>query len=351
MRFKYLSIALLACSTLACAAGARVAGYFPYWLQYSQFTPEDVRYDFLTEVRYASMIPSESGELTFADESDAPNMEKLAQLAEENKVNFIISVGGAGNEDAMRALTDDALMSAFVNSAKQALEKYKGEGIEIDWIPEEDSDFEVFKKVVSALADAGVAVSANLSADASKASSYSDVFAKFSSASVYFTDQSSAESSEKVEVNANLKDAQNVLEAYISAGLSAEKIVPIVPMYGKTFYNAKGLGSSFEGAGSGNEGAISYKELMKSFDGPDYQVTFDEASWSEVAVSATETITFTGIPSLKNFATYVKEKGMGGIALYDLSGDHNEPIVSLMVTVGQVLRPEVNYQPKKKKSK
>lgn len=346
---RFIACAFLACSVCVTAAGNRVAGYFPYWLQYSQYTPDQVRFDFLTEVRYASLIPTESGELTFADENDASNMERLAQLAEEKKVDFIISVSGAGNEDALRAMAgNESAMASFVESAKQNLEKYNAEGIEVDWVPEEDSDYDVFKKVVSALAEVGIATSANLSGDVSKISSYGDVLAKLSSASIYFTDQASAEA-EKVEVNANLQEAKNVLSAYIEAGVAADKLMPIVPMYGKTFYKASGLGSSFDGVGSGSDGVISYNELMKIFDTPDYQVTFDEASWSEVAVSANETIVFNGIPSLKAFAEYVKDAGIGGIAVYDLSGDHVEPIVSLMVTIGKVLRPEVNYTPKKKK--
>ena len=350
MSLKRITIASLAFATALWAGSGRVAGYFPYWLQYSQFTPEDVRYDFLTEIRYVSLVPSESGELSLADDTDAPNLEKLASLAEQNKVDLVISVGGAGNEDAMRGLgaSEDAL-SGFVNSAKETLEKYKADGIELDWVPEEKSDFDVFKKLVSALADADIKVSANLSSDVSKASSYgTDVFGKLSSASLYFTDQMSEEVS-SVAPNANLRKAKDVIDAYIEAGLDAEKMMPIIPMYGKSFYKAQGLGSSYEGVGSGNEGVLSYKDLMKAFDGPDYKVTFDEESWSEVAVSGTETIVFNGIPSFREFAKYVKDAGLGGVALYDLSGDHKEPIVSLMVTVGQILRPDVNYQPKKKK--
>jgi GH18 family chitinase len=352
MQFKHLTIATLAVAATLWAGDGRVAGYFPYWLQYSQFTPDDVRYEFLTEIRYVSMVPSESGELALADDTDAPNLEKLAALADKNKVDLIISVGGAGNEDAMRGLgaSDDA-MSGFVSSAKETLDKYKADGIELDWVPEEKSDYETFKKIVKALSDGGVAVSANLNSDASNASSYgSEVFDALSSASIYFTDQMNEEVG-SVAPNANLKQAKETMEAYVSAGLSANKLVPIIPMYGKSFYKAQGLGSKFEGVGSGNEGVLSYKDLMKAFDGPDYKVTFDEESWSEVAVSSTETVVFNGIPSFREFAKFIKEAGFGGVALYDLSGDHKEPIVSLLVTVGLVLRPDVNYQSQKKKSK
>jgi GH18 family chitinase len=78
-----------------------------------------------------------------------------------------------------------------------------------------------------------------------------------------------------------------------------------------------------------------------------YSVSFDESSKSEVAVSEDETIVFNGIPSIKAVTEAVKENGYGGVAAFDISGDRKEPIVSLLVTVGQVLRPEIDYKKKK----
>jgi len=58
-------------------------------------------------------------------------------------------------------------------------------------------------------------------------------------------------------------------------------------------------------------------------------------------------VVFNGIPSMQAMAKTVKDNGYGGIAAFDLSGDHKEPVVSLLVSIGQVLRPEVNYKRKK----
>ena len=55
------------------------------------------------------------------------------------------------------------------------------------------------------------------------------------------------------------------------------------------------------------------------------------------------------MPSVKAVAEYVKSEGMSGVAVYDLSQDFHEPIVSLLVTIGLQLRPEVNYKATKKK--
>ena len=55
-----------------------------------------------------------------------------------------------------------------------------------------------------------------------------------------------------------------------------------------------------------------------------------------------------GIRSVKALAETVKSEGYAGVAAYDLSEDHTEPIVSLMVTIGLELRPDVDYKAKKK---
>lgn len=346
------SLALLGfAASLLFAGEMQVGAYYPYWLQYSQFTPEDVRYEFLTDIYYGYYVPSEDGSsLANADESDEPNFEKLAKLSKEKKVNLVLCIGGAGNEESMKAVasSDDA-MSAFVSTVKEFSSKYNLSGVELDWTPAEDGDYAALGKMVSALAGEGVSVAVSVTGTTEAAALYpADAMKKASAVMVMLTDQMSEEN-EEVVPNSNFTYAQEVLKAYAAAGISSSKIVPVVPMYGKSFYKASGLGTKHEGVGSGNEGAYSYKDLMAAFDAPDYKVTFDEATQSEVAVSASETIVFNGIPSMKSISTFVKENGFGGVAVYDISGDHKEPVVSLLVTIGQVLRPDVQYKTKKKK--
>ena len=65
---------LLFSATILLAAEFRVDAYYPNWLQYSQFTPTDVRYSFLTDIHYGYFVPSEDGSsLANADESDEPS--------------------------------------------------------------------------------------------------------------------------------------------------------------------------------------------------------------------------------------------------------------------------------------
>ena len=138
------------------------------------------------------------------------------------------------------------------------------------------------------------------------------------------------------------------LEKAADAGIQKSLLVPVVYFYGKSFLGATGFGSSHQGTGSGNEGYLPYKELMSKFDTPDYKVSFDSDSQSEIAVSKEEAIVFMGIPSVKAVAVNVKNNGYAGVAVYDVSQDHHEPIVSVLVTIGLELRPGVNYKAAKK---
>ena len=69
---KMFLFAVAALVATAVAAPFKVVGFYPYWSQYSQFFPKDVRYQFVTHIHYASLAPAEDGSLAFADENDAP---------------------------------------------------------------------------------------------------------------------------------------------------------------------------------------------------------------------------------------------------------------------------------------
>jgi len=328
---------------VAFAQGAIIAGYFPSWAQYSQFSPKDVRYNFLTEIRYGYVVPS-SSELLFTDESDKNNFLDLIKEAKKAKVKIIVSVGGLGNENAMQEAYSNS--ANFVKAAIAFKNEYGIDGFELDCGAAEPSGVANLVKLANELANGGTSVSIAIPGESKLASALGDI-GKIDAVSLWFTDAASANES-VVKPNSDNAFNASVLEAFAAAGVAKGKLVAIVPFYGKTFYKAKGLGSSHEGAGSGNEGSLQYRDIMEKLNKKDiYKVSFDEASKSEVAVSETETIVFNGIPSMQFLAKTIKESGYGGIAVFDVSGDRKEPIISLLVSIGLVLRPEIDYKKKK----
>lgn len=346
---KLSFIALASLVAAAVAAPFKVVGFYPSWAQYSQFMPKDVRYEFVTNIHYTSLAPAEDGSIAYADESDAPNFEELAKMSAENGVSLMVSIGGYENEGNLKAIAgDDSKISAFCDAAMEWVEKYNLGGVELDWTNATADDAADIGKLVSALKEKLGSKEVSVLAYAMTMDAYSDALNQADYVVLSVGDQMD-ESAESVKPNLAKQDVESAVQALTGKGVSGDKIVPVVPMYGKSFAGATGLGSSHQGVGSGNEGYLSYKELMKKFETPDYKVSFDEASSSEVAVNSSETIVFSGIPSVKAISNMVKDDGLAGIAVYDVSQDHNESVVSLMVTAGLVLRPEVNYAPKKKK--
>ncbi|MCL2260719.1 MAG: glycoside hydrolase family 18 protein [Fibromonadales bacterium] len=342
---KKLLLFVLFCST-AIFAQDRVVAYFPHWAQYSQFKPSDVRYNFVTEIRYGYLTPNDS-ELLFSDETDKGNFLELVKLAKAANVKIIVAVGGLGNESSMSQAYSSS--ADFVKAALAFKNEYGIDGFELDGGVIGAGNAAELVRLANELADQNVSVSIAVPGEEALASAFGSVsLSKIENISLWFTDQTSASDSQ-VKPNSNTSENIKTLAAFANAGVPKNKLMPILPFYGKSFYKASGLESSHEGTGSGNEGVLPYKEILNKFkDAATYKVSFDESSKSEVAVSESETIVFNGIPSVKAITEAVKDNDYGGIAAFDISGDHKEPIVSLLVTAGQILRPSVDYKKKKR---
>lgn len=351
MNFKLLiSTLAVACVGMSQAAADKVVGFYPYWSQYSQFYPKDIRYNLVTDIHYVGLLPAEDGSLAFADENDAENFKTLAQMSKDNNVKLVVSVGGMEAEGNLKAIaSSDESLSSFVSNVSSWLSENGGDGIELDWQNVTSEDTEAHAKMVNALVDglSGSIVTAVVYPAAGMDAYNAEALNRLSYVDVFMSDQMTEESSEVVP-NQGGSFVKSTLDQVSGAGVNSELLVPVIFMYGKSYAGAQGLGTSHQGVGSGNEGYISFAELMGKFDTPDYKVSYDEASQSEVAVSKDETIVFMGIPSMKAVAQQVKSDNMGGVAVYDLSQDHHEPIVSLLVTIGLELRPGVDYKAKKK---
>lgn len=114
MKSILLTLALGAAVT-AQAAADKVVGFYPYWSQYSQFYPKDIRYNFVTDIHYVGLAAGEDGSVAFADENDAENFKTLVQMSKDNNVKLIVSVGGIENEGNLKAIasSEELLPTSF----------------------------------------------------------------------------------------------------------------------------------------------------------------------------------------------------------------------------------------------
>lgn len=348
MNLKILSIALLSFG-LALAQGGAVIGYYPYWAQYSQFTPKNVHFERVSELHYASLTPSADGSIALADETDAANFDSLVTASAAHHVPLVAVIGGPDAGDAFAAIAaDESLRSAFVKNVSDWVDSRGLSGVELDWQNPAADNATGYRALVRALKSGLNGKTLGAAAYPASVEVYGDALNEADDVIVFVGDHMTTDSS-TVRPNMSLDDVKSAMDIFASKGIAKSKLIPVIALSGKSFSGATGFGSAHQGPGSGNDGYIPYKDLMTKFDTPDYKVTFDETSSSELAVGNGEAIVFSGIPSVRAISVWIRDNGFGGVALYDVSEDHPEAIISLLVTAGQVLRPDVDYAPQKKK--
>ena len=202
MNLKVVALALtLGCAVSAQAAADKIVGYFPYWSQYSQFYPKDIRYNTVTHVHYVSLMPGEDGSLNFVDENDATNFKDLVKFTKENGVKLVVSVGGAEAEGNLKAIaSSEELLPSFVSNVKSWLSTNGGDGIELDWQNITAEDAEDYKKMVDALVSdmPGMIVASSMYPYMAQEAYSAETMNKLSYIDVFMPDQMTEESSELV---------------------------------------------------------------------------------------------------------------------------------------------------------
>ena len=108
----------------------RVVGYYPSWVD----GVSEIRFEYLTHVNYAFILPTRSGGLTGLD--DTSRLDELVGLAHAAGVLVSISVGGwnDGDDSAFHDLADDAgTRTAFVDNLAAFVADHGLDGADIDW--------------------------------------------------------------------------------------------------------------------------------------------------------------------------------------------------------------------------
>jgi len=215
----------------AAEARFRVVGYFPSWAG----EVDAIRYDRLTHINYAFILPTASGGLTGLGSSD--RLDTLVGLAHANGLAVLISVGGwnDGDDSAFETLAADAgLRATFVDNLAGFVEDHDLDGADIDWeYPDEGSSSDNYTLLMQALADrmhsegklltAAVVCGGYLGGSIAE-----DVFAVVDFLNLMAYDGGTPHSPYSYAVSC--------LDYWSSRGLSAEKTVLGVPFYGRDPY-------------------------------------------------------------------------------------------------------------------
>ena len=200
MKSILLTLALGAAVT-AQAAADKVVGFYPYWSQYSQFYPKDIRYNFVTDIHYVGLAAGEDGSVAFADENDAENFKTLVQMSKDNNVKLIVSVGGIENEGNLKAIaSSEELLPTFVSNVSSWLSANGGDGVEVDWQNLTAEDAEDYAKLLNALVDglSGSTVTAVIYPAAGMDAYKADALNRLAYVDVFMADQMTEDNSSVV---------------------------------------------------------------------------------------------------------------------------------------------------------
>jgi chitinase len=138
--------------------------------------------------------------------------------------------------------------------------------------------------------------------------------------------------------NSGMDQSKATLEYFEKRGIPKSRLVLGAAFYGKSFDGGTGMGSSFAGMGSGNNGIWVWKDLLKQFDATEYKIYWDEKTQSEYALGNDEIIVFNGIPSQRIRGEYIRNSEYAGVMLWDLSCDVLDRDKSLLVSLYRGLR-------------
>ena len=115
--------------------------------------PEIIPYDQLTHINYAFLIPNADGTVVLP-----PNLwklEKIVNLAHENNVKVLISVGGWGWDNQFEELAaNPESRERFIQNILDFTEEYKLDGVDMDWeYPDPGESSQNFLSLMQGLRD------------------------------------------------------------------------------------------------------------------------------------------------------------------------------------------------------
>jgi GH18 family chitinase len=116
--------------SVAPAGGFKIVGYFPSW----QGRVEDIRFDRLTHINYAFVLPTPAGGLTALEEPG--RLQQLVAGAHAAGVKVSMAIGGwnDGNDKAFEQVAaDPALRARFVDALAAFVTSNNLDGVDIDW--------------------------------------------------------------------------------------------------------------------------------------------------------------------------------------------------------------------------
>lgn len=350
--------------TAASASAGEVVGYYAGWAAYLGYAPSDVPAEQLTQINYAfAAMDGDTGKLVLDNPThDKKNFQGLLALKKRNpELRIVLSVGGWDYSTYFSDVASTAKgRETFAQSCVDLITTHGLDGIDLDWeypvsggqpgVIHRPKDKENFTLLLQAIRDAldrqerrdgkeyvltiaGAAGSGYLSNIQPQAvaqivdhvflMAYDihgpwDNYADFN-APLYTPTDSSPQYRYSVDAAVN---------AWIKAGVPAEKMVLGMPLYGYIYQGVRstnsGLYSTFSAAKS-----IPYNQLKKSYlSSSTYRKLRHATAQVPYLYGNGAFISYDDVTSISAKAELAVERGLGGIGFWELSQDADAELIS-----------------------
>jgi chitinase len=358
-------VSLFAILTLCSATGAfsqqpQVIGYVlarSRHLDVNEIQPRK-----LTRIQYAFLLPVD-GEVSDKLPFDAENLATLVSLKQVSPtLQVVVSIGGGAHSGSFSdiALSSES-RSRFVASCLNLLEKYGLDGVDIDWEypaqPRKDGNFRpedkhnytlllrdlrqafdsaeprLHEHLITSTATNGKAFFLH-NTEMGEVSHYVDTVNlmgyDFYPGGTKITGNHSALFTEPADPQQVSDDS--CIQAYIAAGVPAEKIVLGVPFFGHEWTGVPALNRGlFQPASTKTVDDILYREIVARQLNPSsgYVRYWDKASavpwlYNEKTGSF---VTYDDPESLSLKAEYARSHRLGGVMFWSVEGDSNDVLL------------------------
>lgn len=368
--------------TQAQAQPFRLVAYFTEWGVYGRnYHVANIPADKITHLNYAfagiqdnrisildsyaaleKAYPSDVGLPAGALKGNFRQLQLLKQQYPNLKV--LISVGGwtgSQNFSAMAGAADSR--QTFIQSVIAFMNQYGFDGLDIDWeypviggaqagLPQDRANFTALLSEARAAFGSQylLTVAVGASQQAIDAIDYAQVQQQVDWISLMSYDfhgaweagSSQAEhhaalydNGDPLGPNLNVSAAVTLLQ---SAAVPASKIVPGLPFYGRSFAGTDGLLSPFTAAGPGTyeTGVLDYKDIATNYLGKNgYQYFWDEQAQAPYLYNQQQKVfvSYDNARSIAAKAAYARERQLGGLMVWELSGDNGDLIAAMQAAV------------------
>lgn len=346
--------------------GNKIIGYYPAWKSYSGYTPDKLVASKLTHVNYAFAYIGQDYKIKLGyPDKDPENFKKLNELKEINpELKILISVGGwnwSGKFSDTAAT--EASRAAFAESCVEFIKKYEIDGIDLDWEypvgggletnskrPEDKQNFTLLLKAIREKLDeqgaednkhylltiaGGASYYYLKNIEPEKIKNYID-FANlmtydlhgpwdaYSDFNAPLYNKSIASPQYKISVDSSVN-------AWINAGFPKDKLVVGVPFYGY-MYNVKTDAANGLLQKHSDGKALSYSSIKTNYIKEDNKF-YDSESMVPWLYDGNTFISYDDEQSIALKTEYIKNEGLGGVMIWELSQDYNNELLKSIYEV------------------